>query len=204
MPLLTQEQTVEIYFPNDFSIHYGMEQAPVTPEWVKESEEHEAIDCGEFAVIFWKSGISDVFYSDGQIKRFWPKPTIAEAIMGEMNCGTYAEKAPSGSATYTRFHRNGSVEQKIGGVPYYWGPTNVSAEAPEGKPLYPIIERCEKPEPFAYYSIFSEKIAFNILPGSYLESRPCDCSECYFEGRQRLYRRQNAVACTCIECRDED
>jgi hypothetical protein len=192
MPL-TYLQTVEILYPNTTLVHYGQEPRPVAPEWVLQSSEPEAIVTSGSATVWWKNGLCEVYEPNGTVRRFWPKPTLADAVL----------LTPC-AASYYRFHPDGSVEEIYKGMHYWWGPQNLDAPEVLGEALAARVERCEDVSPFASYSLYDRTVRFDLSPNGYLWNRPCDCSECYFEERTAAYRRRKAAACSCIECREDD
>ncbi len=189
MPL-TYMQTVEILSPKTTLVHYSQELAPVMPEWVRESNEHEAIQEDGYVVIWWKDGPCDVYLENGIVKRFWPKPTLADAVLSPPNCGSYY-----------RFHSDGTVEQVYKGMNYYWGPTEVDVPESKGVACYVSVNRCDG---YAYFDVLGQKVTFEFLPESYLATVPCDCADCYFEVRQAAYRARMSTSCSCAVCRDSD
>lgn len=185
----THLQTVEILSPRTTLVHYSQELAPVAPEWVLDSDSHEAVQEPDRVVVWWKGGSCDVYLENGTIKRFWPKPTIADAV--------YSPEEGS----YYRFHNDGSVEEIYKGMSYFWSPTTIEAPATSRQGLIAYVEVCENKGAF---TIYDKRVEFDLLPGSYLASRSCECSNCYFEDRQRAYRKRVYESCDCALCRDSD
>lgn len=185
----THLQTVEILSPRTTLVHYSQELAPVAPEWVLQSEEHEAVEEPGRVVVWWKGGTCDVYLEDGTIKRFWPKPTLTHAVHSSTN------------GSYYRFHRDGTVEQVFEEMNFFWGPTTIEAPATSRRGLIVYAEVCMNR---GFFDIYGNSVEFELLPGSYLASRSCECTNCYFEDRQRAYRKRVYESCDCALCRDSD
>ena len=185
----THLQTVEILSPRAELVHFTRELAPVAPEWVLQSEDHEAVEEPGRLIVWWKGGACDMYLEDGTIKRFWPKPTLADAVHS------------STDGSYYRFHSDGTVEQIYKGNNYFWDPTDIEAPATIRRGLIASVEVCENK---GFFTIYGARVEFDLLPGSYLASRPCECTNCYFEDRQRAYRKRIYESCDCALCRGSD
>lgn len=179
----TYLQTAVVLFPGSERKNFMVDARPVAPEWILESQEHEATIQSDRVTIWWNDGLCEVYYPEGMVKQFWPKPTLNDAVLDGTNTNSYY-----------RFHKNGSVEQIYEGNPYYWGPATIDLPLLPSRPLYPHIERCAEDEPFGYFGVYDRQVRFYLEPGSYYYDKSCGCSDCYFEGRQRRrLKRQNAV-----------
>jgi hypothetical protein len=186
----THIQTVEILSPYTTLTHYGQELAPVKPDWAVGSGDHEAAQEEGRVVIWWRGGPCDVHLEDGTIKRFWPKPTIADAI-----------QSPPTEGSYYRFHGNGTVEQAYNGMHYFWGPTTIVAAEPNGYALESSVNICDG---YGWFNIFGAPVKFDILPDSYLATKGCNCDGCAYEAGQYRARRYFYRDCDCALCRDDD
>lgn len=187
----TYLQTVEVNFPNTTVVHYTMEPAPVAPDWVLYSNTHEAVYSPNQTTIWWKGGPCDVYEPDGTVRRFWPKPTLKDAVA--------ASKDMSNHRSYYRFHSDGTVEQVFRGVPYFWGLPTLEATPTEGERLVSKTERCATDEPYSYFTVYGHRVTFDLVFDT-----PCDCLECDYEMGQAIYRRKVLYRCDCIDCRDDD
>jgi hypothetical protein len=186
MPL-TYLQTVEILYPNTTLVHYGQEPRPVAPEWAQDSSEHEAVQSDTCITVWWRDGLCEVYEPDGTVRRFWPKPTVADAVV-----------SPPCDSSYYRFHTNGAVEEIYRGMTYYWGPTTLEKAPAAGDCLLKVVNHCEEPESFAYFNIYNNRITFALTPDSYLYNAGCECTDCFYE------RSGCDSRCYCYYCRDDD
>jgi hypothetical protein len=107
----------------------SLEKYPVCPIDVDEYDT-VSLDTPNGDVYCWyPDGCAAVWLKDGTYKFFWNKPTMADAILNQFGHHT----------SYTRFFKDGSVENKLNNQCYWWGP-KVDGEAVVGS----IFELCSE------------------------------------------------------------
>ncbi len=143
----TYLQTADVFLPNAEFAHQTLEIRPVKPAWAVGSLDPVAVQEEDRVVLWWPDGLCQVYECEGgAVKEFWPKPTIADAIVSP------------GSARYHRFHGDGSVEQIFAERPYYWGKTAYNEES-NGYEIAPMLYFCEE-TPYGWFMVNGKKVSF--------------------------------------------
>lgn len=156
-------QTVEVFVPGMDLMHYTMEEYPVRPAWATDTTHVQAQKAADRIIIWFTTGVCEVFLEDGTMKRFWPKPTRADAV-----------NAPA-EGHYFRFHADGAVEQTYKCANFYW------SSDMEGKPLggdwnlVPTVWWCDAEGPCGFFHAFGECVKFPVESCWAFEERACAC-----------------------------
>jgi hypothetical protein len=161
---------------------YVLEQCPVRPAG---TEKRLTILQTKDALIVWfPEGQCEVHMPNGTRKVFWPKPTVADAIVNP----------PLGECF--RFHADGAVEQTYkAGNPYsasrnfYWS-ADVEAEPVQGEILMPPAYWCQGPRDYLVQGAHNQwlptphatieafpgvRVELNIVGDWNLMMRTCAC-----------------------------
>jgi hypothetical protein len=127
----TQLQTVEITMPGSTNVILSLEKYPICPVCIV-GLDTVYLDAPNGDVYSWYSnGDASILSLDGTCRYFWSKPTLKRAICDPYSCN---------NSSYTRFFKNGSVENKFDNNCYWWGPT-ITGESVKGR-TYEICKNC--------------------------------------------------------------
>ena len=107
---MTRDQTV-VNVPKEGPVFYTVEPRPICPlpqsKWPDKYGFSLSVENGTMR---WSE--SGMISESGEVSRFWvPKPTIHDIVRNPYG--------PVG--VFTQIHKDGSINSKINGVPYYWG-----------------------------------------------------------------------------------
>jgi len=116
--MTTYLQTITIDFPNTPVSFLGMEKAPICPPNYKPGSKNGFIVMkteDKSIITWWKRGEIIKISDDGQVKTWFPKPTLADSIRACLYTktkGCYFEFGPDSSV----------ISRMDDGYYYYWSP----------------------------------------------------------------------------------
>jgi hypothetical protein len=129
--MTTNIQTVEITMPGSTNVVLSLEKYPVCPIRFIEYQPLY-LDASNGDVYCWyPNGDASILSKDGTRRYFWSKP-----IMNDVICNLHGQY----DGNYTRFFKDGSVENKINNVCYWWGPS-IDGQSTEGE-TFEICSYC--------------------------------------------------------------
>jgi hypothetical protein len=111
--MLTHIQTVEITMAGSTNVILSLEKYPVCPVEVPLHEPLYLDDPNGDVYTWYPYGSASIRSKDGTFRVFWKKPTMRDVVLNDL--GHYA--------SYVRFFKDGSVEDKRDNQCYWWGPT---------------------------------------------------------------------------------
>lgn len=162
----TNVQTAEVFFPWSKKTYFTIAERPVRPKLIWRWQESIGAKTGEKITIWWWNGPTCVYHKDGTVYRFWPKPTMADAVRASVE--------PGCEGCSFRFHPSGVVEEVYQGNNYYWSADKEVAEPPvyDDEVVWPG-GYCDT----AWFDIFDRRVFFEPENDGALQHL-CTCYDC--------------------------